>query len=97
LFLARVLPEIQSSQQEKADAPVQEWRPAPSQQVKHAVATRRAERQSRYEEARQLATTRAERSTHCTSARHDRTDGEALAPAGDRPRCEATTKISQRF
>jgi transposase len=59
LLLARVLPEIQSSQQEKADEavqqeslsrPVQEWRPAPSQQVRHAVATRRAERQSRYDQ-----------------------------------------------
>ncbi len=59
LLLARVLPEIQSSQQEKADEPVQqeslsppvqEWRPAPSQQVKRAVATRRTERQSRYDQ-----------------------------------------------
>ena len=102
LLLARVLPEIQSSQQEKADQPVQqeslsrpvqEWRPAPRKpgETSGCHPARRAAESLR--SGRQLARTRADRSTNCTSARHDRTDDEALAPAGD-PETDGTFPLA---
>ena len=59
VLLARVLPEIQSSQQEQAKEHVQqdtpsrsfeEWRPAQGQKVEQTIALRRAERESRYQQ-----------------------------------------------
>jgi hypothetical protein len=55
-LLARVLTELKDRPQEEAPAmaqgevrvPVEEWRPAPGEQVKRTISTHRAEREARY-------------------------------------------------
>jgi transposase len=56
-LLARVLTELKKPKQEDADdqglptpLPIDEWRPAPGKRVEQAVATRRAEREDRYQQ-----------------------------------------------
>jgi transposase len=60
-LLARVLTELKKPKQEDADGqgqltplPIDEWRPAPGKRVEQAVATRRAEREDRYQQVVEL-------------------------------------------
>ncbi len=49
-LLARVLTELKNTPQGEIRVPVEEWRPAPGEQIKRAISTHRAERETRYQQ-----------------------------------------------
>jgi transposase len=61
-LLARVLTELRAASSEaaasdgqaKSPLPIEEWRPAPGEQVKQAISTHRAERETRYQHVESL-------------------------------------------
>jgi transposase len=86
-LLARVFTELKKPKQEAAfdqgqpaPLPIDEWCPAPGKHIEQAVATRRAEREDRYQQVVDAAFARAPTQADCGSARHERTDRAALAP-----------------
>jgi transposase len=61
-LLARVLTEIRTASEAEASSdyqaknpvPIEEWRPAPGEQIKQAISTHRAEREARYQQVERL-------------------------------------------
>jgi transposase len=106
LLLARLLPELKQAQEEEAGEPRQpmqaslpmtQWRPTPGKHVQQAVARKRAEREDRYQQvallreqgltSKQIATRLA---MHERAVRH-------WQRAQNGSRCQAETKVCQRF